>query len=123
MTEGHVDFPYADVAPDCSCCYGNDLLGGDSGIADVDSDYNVVGVNRNLVRVTYEEVVVARTREDRIEQSLHTSEVDVLGGSLDGNPDASSSEPPVLGWDIRLVAGTDPHSSKVAQGDKVEFVD
>jgi hypothetical protein len=52
MVEGHVGFPYADVAPDCSCCYGNDLLGGDSGIADVDSDYNVVGVNRNLVRVT-----------------------------------------------------------------------
>ncbi len=52
MAEGHVDFPYVDVAPDCSCCYGNDWLGVGSEIADVDSGYNVVGVNRNLVRVT-----------------------------------------------------------------------
>ena len=109
MVEDHVDYPYADGAPDCSCYSANGCLEADNGTADADSGYSAVEVNRNLARATlevafisnrlqrtgvvwtyYEKGAVARTQGDRIARNSHTWEVGVLGGSLDENLDASS---------------------------------
>ena len=63
-----------------------------------------------------------RKQEDRIEPDLHKSVVGVLGESLGESLDASSSEPLVLDWGIRLELGTGRHRLMVAPEDKLESV-